>query len=491
MPTRDLEIGAPRFPKLNAFMRERGRVSFIMGPLGSGKTIGVVQRMMAHMVEQEANEQGTRPTRWLAVRNTYPDLMGTTVRDFQSVFTPHPQPGYIGRFKGGGLEPPTFYIEFALPDGTKVKSEVIFLALDREDAVRKIRGYQVTGIWLHEAKELVKPVIDMLDGRHGRYPTPIDGGVEYTWRGMLGDTNAPDEDHWYYRLAEELRPRGWHFFRQPPGVLKGDKEGEYLANPDAENLCNLPDDYYIDLVEAKEPDWIHVNAENEYGFVVEGKPVHPLYVDSKHCSEELLEPDDRYPLTLGVDFGRTPACAITQYLEHIGRWVGLDEFVSEDMSASIFAPELKLYLQKEYKGFEVRGWGDPAGDSSGQSVETTPIQFMRAAGVPVRPCETNQPLLRRAAIDNPIRRNCIDGDPAFLISPRMKITRKGLRGGFCFRRLKIAGTERFTDDPDKNMYSHPVEALEYAMLGGGEGRNALRPVGYQARQGRRPTRAVM
>ena len=42
MPTRDLEIGGPRSPKLNAFMRERGRVSFIMGPLGSGKTIGVV-----------------------------------------------------------------------------------------------------------------------------------------------------------------------------------------------------------------------------------------------------------------------------------------------------------------------------------------------------------------------------------------------------------------------------------------------------------------
>lgn len=26
--------------------------------------------------------------------------------------------------------------------------------------------------------------------------------------------------------------------------------------------------------------------------------------------------------------------------------------------------------------------------------------------------------------------------------------------------------------PDKNEYSHPVEALEYAMQGGGEGRSA-------------------
>ncbi len=38
---------------------------------------------------------------------------------------------------------------------------------------------------------------------------------------MLGDTNAPDEDHWYYRLAEETRPEGWEFFRQPGGLLLG------------------------------------------------------------------------------------------------------------------------------------------------------------------------------------------------------------------------------------------------------------------------------
>jgi hypothetical protein len=65
-----------------------------------------------------------------------------------------------------------------------------------------------------------------------------------------------------------------------------------------------------------------------------------------------------------------------------------------------------------------------------------------------------------------------------LISPKAKLIRKGLAGGFQFRRLKVAGDERYTDEPDKNMYSHPVEALEYVMLGEGEGDAALLPTDY-------------
>jgi len=469
MAERVLEIGAPLYPVLNAFMRCRSRVSAVMGPLGSGKTFGAVERILAQMAEQVPNPERKRMSRWLAVRNTFPDLMGTTVRDFLAVFEG------LGAFKGGGLQPPTFYAEFDLGDGTSVKAEVVFLALDREDSVRKIRGYQLTGVWLNEMKELVKPVVDMLDARHGRYPSMADGSALPTWHGMLGDTNACDEDHWYYRLAEEDRPDGWEFFRQPPGAFAGEKEGQFTENPEAENLRNLPEGYYRHLVQGKAPDWVKVNVLNEYGFTIDGKPVHPEYIDSVHCSDEVLEPDHRYPLLLGLDFGRTPACAIAQNLEHIGRWVGLDEYTSEDMSAATFAPRLKEYLDQNYGDFAIRGFGDPAGDTSGQTVETTPIEILRAQGLAIQPAPTNRPLLRRAAIANPIRRNCIDGKPAFLISPKMKLTRKGLMGGFCYRRLKIAGDDRYTDEPDKNIYSHPVEALEYALCGGGEAREAKRP----------------
>ena len=78
---------------------------------------------------------------------------------------------------------------------------------------------------------------------------------------------------------------------------------------------------------------------------------------------------------------------------------------------------------------------------------------------------------------NPLRRLLGDLRPGLMISPKAKMVRKGLAGGFCYRRIKT-GDERYTEEPDKNQYSHPVEALEYLCLGEGEGRSALMPVDY-------------
>lgn len=491
MPDPDIRIsiGAPNYPVLNEFMGCKDRVSFIMGPLGSGKTYAACQRLLKHMKEQEPNEKGERPTRWCAVRNTYPDLMTTTVRDFQEVFRG------LGTMKLGSLEPPTFTCYFRLEDKTIVKSEVIFLALDREDSEKKLRGLQVTGFWLNETKELIKPIVDMADMRHGRYPSRVAGGVLPTWHGMFGDLNAPDEDHWYYHLAEEVRPEGWKFFRQPGGMLDGGKgiDGltNWIPNEDAENLANLPEGYYIRGRQAKSEGWIAVNLANQYGFVVEGKPVHPEFRDHVHTHPELLEVDKAYPLVIGLDFGRTPAAAILQFIEPMGRWHVIDEYVTHDMSASRFAPELKLYLDRTYPGMAVSAWGDPAGDHAGQTVETTPIEILRAHGIPCQPCHTNETLIRRSAVTNPLMRNCMDGRAALIVSPKAKMIRKGLRGGFCYRRMKVPGEDRFTELPDKNIYSHPVEALEYGLMGAGEGRRALVPGHAQRRRERLPTQAVM
>lgn len=473
-----LIVGTPASPVLEAFRTDRSRVAFIMGPLGSGKTYAAIVKLLKIMCEQEPNAKGVRPTRFVAARNTYGDLTATTMKDFQEVFTYK-----FGNMKLGGLEPPTFRVRIALTDSTRVESEVIFLALDRADSVKRLRGYQVTGFWLNETKELVKPIIDMADLRHGRYPSRVAGGVLPTWHGMIGDTNAPDEDHWYYRLAEEDRPDGWEFFKQPGGVLrtgKKDTNGREIwdTNHEAENIHNLPDKYYVRGKQGKSDAWIAINLANEYGFVSDGKPVHPEYIDSVHCTDDPIKYDETLPLLLGIDFGRTPAAAICQRLPQWDRFVCLDEFVSEDMSQAVFGPELKRYINANYPGAKVRSWSDPAGEAKGQATEDTPRRILVAAGVPCQPAPSNSPTLRRAALANPFGRICGDGLPAFLISPKAKIIRKGLAGGFHFRRLKVSGDERYTDEPDKNMYSHPVEALEYMALGEGEGTAALLPADY-------------
>ena len=104
-----VRVGDPRNPVLNAYMASDARVSVIRGPLGSGKTVGTITGpLMRHMIQQEPNAAGVRPTKWLAIRNTYSDLMQTTLADFQNVF------GRICKVKRGGLEPPTAHVSFSL-----------------------------------------------------------------------------------------------------------------------------------------------------------------------------------------------------------------------------------------------------------------------------------------------------------------------------------------------------------------------------------------
>ena len=63
----------------------------------------------------------------------------------------------------------------------------------------------------------------------------------------------------------------------------------------------------------------------------------------------------------------------------------------------------------------------------------------------------------------------IDGrKPGILISPRMKVMRRGLGGGFRFRKLNLAKVVRYHEEPEKNFFSHTVESGEYALLGGGD-----------------------
>jgi hypothetical protein len=57
-----------------------------------------------------------------------------------------------------------------------------------------------------------------------------------------------------------------------------------------------------------------------------------------------------------------------------------------------------------------------------------------------------------------------------LVSPACKVLRKGFAGGYHYRRLKVAGDDRYQDQPNKNEFSHVHDALQYALSGGGEAR---------------------
>ena len=433
----------------SAFHRDgESSVKALMGPIGSGKSVACCWEVFAKCQTQSPGNDGIRRSRWAVIRNTYRELHDTTIKTFHDWF-----PENMGKWK---ISDSTQTWEFG-----DVHAEIMFRALDRPDDVKKLLSLELTGAFVNEAREIPWAVIKMLRGRIGRYPSKRDGGP--SWYGLIMDTNPPDEDHWWYKRFEEMQPKGWKLYRQPSAL-----------SPEAENLENLPPDYYEIMTQGTDPEWQQVYVHGEYGIIMDGKPVYPAYVDSVHCLQESYKPERSIPITLGIDFGRTPACAFIQYHKGIGRYIAFDEFLSEDMGADRFAPELKHYLDANYAGFKFNtAYGDPSGGAGNQSTDKTPFQILRKFGIPAIPTKTNDPLIRRSAIGNPMRRLCMDGKPAFMIDKKCRMWRKGLMGGFQYKRVQVSGDERFQDKPDKNKFSHICEAGEYALQGSGEGVAAI------------------
>lgn len=448
----------PAGETLACFHRQDSFVRILLGPLGSAKSTACCAEIWRRASEQAADSDGIRHSRWLVVRNTYPELITTTIATWREMFGDD-----FGPFTWG--HPPRHRIDVSLEDGSRVRSEVIFMAMDSDDAAKKLLSLEITGLWLNELKELPKAVLDMGTGRVGRYPARRRGGP--TWFGIIADSNMPDEDHWLYRLAEEDQPAGWAFFRQPGGVIKsGDR---WAVNQDAENSRNLPSHYYQNQLAGKSADWIKVYLAAEYGFAFDGKAVFPEFVDGLHVRAfDISNANGGF----GVDFGLTPAAVFGQR-DRLGRWLIFDELVTEDMGAVRFAERLGERLRGSYGDLAFQGWGDPAGEQRSQVDERTPFQVMQARDIPIRPAPTNDAVIRREALAG-LLTTLIDGVPALLLHPRCKRLRKALAGGYCYRRVQVGGDGRYRDMPDKNRHSHVAEALEYLLVGSGAGRTVVR-----------------
>jgi hypothetical protein len=447
---------APQGHTLKLFHQSGKWVRIIVGPLGSGKTRACLTELMFKIAGQTPDGQGVRRSRIVCCRNSYPDLLGTTIKDFKEMS----EALNIGSFRN--TVPPTWTCSMGLQDGTKIDAEVIFMAFDTPDDSKKARGLQLSGIFLNELKELSKDNFDILMARVGRYPARSQ--VPNAKSFVIADSNAPDRDHWMAKLALDHKPKGWKFFIQPAGVHQ--IAGEWVTNDKAENLSNLPDDYYQRLVGGKKESWVRQNLANEFVYHTDGRAVHPDFNQSLHVREVGITP--QIPITVGIDFGRTPSAVIGQK-QHDGRWHIVEEFPTENMGAFQFGELLLKHIQAndDYQSCPIEFVGDPAGNQMAQTRDETPFDMLRAAGINAIPAPTNDFETRTTALDSLLTR-LVGGEPAILIHPRCTVLQKGLAGAYQFRRIKVAG-DVYQDKPNKDMTSHTVEALHYLLIGQGEG----------------------
>jgi hypothetical protein len=489
------KIYEPDGDTLCDFIEDRSHVSIIRGSIGSGTSSASMMKLYSIAMEQWPNpETGLRHTRWGIVRNTYPDLKNTTVKTWLDWF---PENLY-GRF----------YWDRPFRHLIRVGDmllEAHFFALDSADDIRKMRSLEVTGWLFNELEFIEKDVVDEAESRTGRFPAVKDGGAR--WDGILADMNAPREDHWVPLMMGEVplpeswteeerlayrKPDNWSYFVQPPAMLEmrdgGGTLTGYRINPNAENLKWLKPGYYEEKIKGKSKQWIDSRVLNKITVFVDGKPVWQQFSPQTHVSKTPLQPIPGWPVYVGLDFGRHPAAVLGQLVNN--RWRVFGEVVAHDVGASIFAPLVSRYLTQRLgrwraaghgrrddgfvdDTFKVEFYGDPKGQDGTQADETTAYDVFRANDMPVMPApvKNNHILTRINAVENAMI-TMHDGAPRFVVcATNCRTLKVACEGGYHFARIK--GTSRHKEDPEKDRYSDIADALQYMMLGAGEGRAAI------------------
>jgi hypothetical protein len=436
----DIEYDYAHVPTIWRFSQSRKFIRGLMGPFGSGKSSGCVIEIPQWAARQPVMD-GVRRSRYAVVRNTYRQLSDTSIRTWLD-WLPD------GQFGTYAKSDHNYFLKMPLDDGTVVESEILFRALDRPEHVSNLLSLDLTGAWGNEARELPWAVIKALQGRVGRYPAVRNGGCVDP--GLILDTNAPPDDSWWYKLFEVDRPDNAEIFKQPSG-----------RSAEAENLANLPPDYYTNQMKGADEDYIRVYVDGLYGYVKDGKPVFPEYSDALHCLE--VEPVKGVTIKRGWDFGLTPACVFTQVLPD-GRWIAFEEICGEDIGISTFADSVLQVSTQRFHGHTFEDYGDPAGEQrsamTADKAEKTCFDILKGKGIPIRIGEQNL-VSRLESVRKPLN-TLREGKPQFQLHPRCAMLRKGFLGRYQYRRVKIAGSsERYHDEPEKNEYSHPHDALQY------------------------------
>lgn len=431
-------------PTVGAFIQSLAFYNFIIGPVGSAKTTGILFKILYHAARQKPSPvDGIRRTRFVVVRNTAPQLRDTTLNSFFTWF----KPGEAGEWRSSEMK---FTFRFG-----DVECEVLFRALDTADDVQRVLSLEVTGAVLDEFVDIPKAIVEALSARCGRYPSAKDGGAD--WWGMWGASNPGNEDNWWYDWlgvgAPENRPANMGYFEQPSGL-----------SPQAENIESLPGkrDYYTNLMVGKTAPWIKQFIEVQWGFSLSGKPVFSMFRPDMHIAPRPLVVMPDAKLVIGFDAGLTPAAIFGQQDMH-GRVNVMAELVSEGMGAARFCKERMIPMLRNKFGdcSNVVISADPAVNQRAQTDERSVRSVLEnSLGVRVLPAFSNTLTDRLGAVEEYLTR-LVDTGPAYLVDPSCRTLIRGFTSGYRYatNRKGVTG-----DSPEKNQYSHPHDANQYLCM---------------------------
>lgn len=442
------------------FFKAEDFISLVVGPIGSTKTSAGIIKIAYHAARMAPCEDGIRRSRCCWIRNTREQLRDTSIPDFMKWFPP----GVAGSFSKTENR---FVLRF-----NDVECEVLFRGLDDKDDVRRLLSLQLSFAVMDEFREIDEDIFKTVQGRLGRYPDksmvvprpewgkdlkghPIGGCV--TDEGLSnahiwGMTNPPDMDTYWEKFLTNP-PKNCHVTIQPDALSDKNDWGQYL-----------PSNYYENLCEGKDEDWIDVYVRSKFGKSLAGKPVWRSFSRGLHVTSGRLHPivNSINPVIIGMDVALHPAATIGQ-IDPYGRLLCFEALSAEGMGALRFVREkLKPVLAQRFPGMSFLVVVDPAANTRAQTDERTVVEVLQAEGFEVVTAPTNALQPRISAVDAYLTR-IIEGRPSILfdeVGCADLIT--ALMGKYRYRLKKTGDIE---DKPEKNHpWSDIADSLQYLCL---------------------------
>lgn len=468
-------------PTIRKFWMSDAFGRFLLGPVGSGKTTGVMFEIVRRAAQQRpSTRDGVRRTRFAVVRNTLSQLKQTVLRDVESWF------GDRVRWNESNS-----ILTMAFGD---IHSEWFFIPLSEPEDKRRLLSMQLTGIWINEFIEIDPSLLADMGARCGRFPSPEDGGC--TWSGIVADSNMPNIGSPWHKLLELERPKDYAVFIQPGGLDEDAENLDFLAQT-PESLVHPVGHparreqgraYYHRMAEGRPPGWVKRYVHAQYGDDPEGTAVfkdtfdlktHVVTRDRAETERRLgrsltaeeaatlaehgaTRPIPDRPLFVAQDFGRNP-CSLLWQLGPRGNMVVLDELIAEGcaLESHIEAALIPKLMENRYAGMRVLVVGDPSGMAGGTTIEASCFDILQRHGLAAQPAPTNQLLPRLRAVERLLIARpevggiVIDGD-------RCPTLVRALNGFYRYGRLKD-GTPKLL--PEKtHPWSDIADCLQYAAL---------------------------
>lgn len=480
----------------------------VRGPIGNGKSVLMCMYIVHKSQQQEVittKEDGkiirVRWSRWLIARHTYKALEETTIETWNQWFGDKTKWKY-NPFKG--------LYEDWLEDGTLVRIELLCHATESRNIMNDLQSLELSGAWVNEATQSPYEVVARIYTRLKRFnPVPM-CNVDLKTFHVIMDTNSPNETNWWRTKEEVDQPDGWLFFICPPAILEErdpvTNKVKYIPNNmenatrhnrrPAENVRETDGGYHkglgywTDMLSVLDDDNIRMLLMNQYGQKLSGQRVYTSWDNARHrVSDSELVFQKGMMVVIGLDLGRTPAATIGQVgpdgILRIKREVTTWNDKLANSKGGLLSVDVGTFWEEYLRPVLINEFGyprcphicfaDPAGKNLTEVVSISSIERLKSMGLNIVACDKvpafsstvqditqgNNVEIRLACVEDALKRGYI------IVSDACKMLCDGFNGKYCYKKMRNVsgdGTERYSDKPDKNEWSHIHDSLQYLCL---------------------------